>query len=108
MGAGLRFDAGKQGRVIEIRSIAAGHTYECLDGRTERSITAESFLDQLEVLAIQRGYPAVLWIDHRPTFVAHAMVQSVGTRIHWNTSRLARRGGPGTWNCSTAGCATNG
>ncbi len=62
----FQFDATTDGRPIKIVSIVDEHTRECLGGLVERSITAETLIGELDRLAAQRGYPAVLRCDNGP------------------------------------------
>jgi putative transposase len=56
----FQFDATTDGRPVKIVSIVDEHARECLGGLVERSITADDLIDELDQLATQRGYPAVL------------------------------------------------
>ena len=47
----FQFDATTDGRPLKIVSIVDEHTRECLGGLVERSITADTLIDQLDVLA---------------------------------------------------------
>jgi hypothetical protein len=42
------------------------HTPECLTSLAERSVTADALIDELDRLALTRGYPAVLRCDNGP------------------------------------------
>lgn len=76
----FQFDATTDGRPIKIVSIDE-HTRECLGGMVERSITADVLIDELDRLAVQRGYPAVLRCDNGPELACDAMADWVGERI---------------------------
>jgi hypothetical protein len=56
----FQFDATTDGRPIKIVSIVDEHTRECLGGLVERNITGRHLIDELDRLAVDRGYPAVL------------------------------------------------
>src|SRR6185437_4394249 len=60
----FQFDATTDGRPIKIVSIVDEHTRECLGGLVERSITADTLIDELDRIAQLRGYPAVLRCDN--------------------------------------------
>lgn len=77
----FQFDATTDGRPIKIVSIVDEHTRECLGGLVERSITAEVLIDELDRLAQQRGYPAVLRCDNGPELACAAMAQWAGQRV---------------------------
>ena len=62
----FQFDATTDGRPVKIVSILDEHTRECLGGLVDRSITGEDLIDELDRLAIVRGYPAVLRCDNGP------------------------------------------
>jgi putative transposase len=59
----FQFDSTTNGWPIKIVSIVDEHTRECLSGLVERSITADKLIDELDRLAQERGYPAVLRCD---------------------------------------------
>lgn len=61
------------GRPVEIVSIVDEHTRECLDGLVERSITADRLIDELDRIAVDRGYPATLRCDNGSEFACQAM-----------------------------------
>ena len=69
----FQFDATTDGRPIKIVSIVDEHTRECLGGLVERSITGEHLIDELDRLAAERGYPAVLRCDNGPELACTAM-----------------------------------
>src|SRR5260221_9413685 len=62
----FQFDATTDGRPIKIVSIVDEHTRECLGGLVERNITGRHLIDELDRLAVDRGYPAVLRQRPRP------------------------------------------
>ena len=74
----FQFDATTDGRLVKIISIIDEHTRECLGGLVERSITAEFLIDELDRLAVVRGYPAVLLCDNGPELACAAMADWAG------------------------------
>jgi transposase InsO family protein len=56
----FQFDATTDGRPIKIASIVDEHTRECLGGLVERNVTGDDLIDELDRIAAQRSYPAVL------------------------------------------------
>jgi putative transposase len=77
----FQFDATTDGRPVKIVSIIDEHTRECLGGLVERSITADVLIDELDRLAAQRGYPAVLRADNGPELACNAMADWAGQRV---------------------------
>ena len=77
----FQFDATNDGRPIKIVSIVDEHTRECLGGLVERSITAEALTDELDRIAADRGYPAVLRSDNGPEFACATMADWAGERV---------------------------
>jgi putative transposase len=77
----FQFDATTDGRPIKIVSIVDEHTRECLGGLVERSITGDTLIDELDRLARQRGYPAVLRCDNGPELACAAMADWAGERV---------------------------
>ena len=77
----FQFDATTDGRPVKIVSIIDEHTRECLGGLVERSITADVLIDELDRLAAQRGYPAVLRCDNGPELACAAMADWAGERV---------------------------
>lgn len=55
--------------------------HECLDGLVERSITGERLNGELDRLARERGYPAVLRCDNGPELACAAMADWAGERV---------------------------
>ena len=62
-------------------SIVDEHTRECLGGLVERSITGDRLIDELDRLAADRGYPAVLRCDNGPELACTAMADWADERI---------------------------
>jgi transposase len=56
----FQFDSTTDGRPVKIASIIDEHTRECLGGLVARSITGDDLIDELDRLAVQRGYPGFL------------------------------------------------
>ena len=77
----FQFDATTDGRPIKIVSIVDEHTRECLGGLVERSVTADRLINELDRLALQRGYPAVLRCDNGPELACDAMADWAGERV---------------------------
>ena len=77
----FQFDATTDGRPVKIVSIVDEHTRECLGGMVDRSITADVLIDELDRLAAQRGYPAVLRCDNGPELACTAMADWAGDRV---------------------------
>ena len=57
------------------------HTRECLGGLVERNITGRHLIDELDRLAVDRGYPAVLRCDNGPELACAAMADWAGERV---------------------------
>jgi len=77
----FQFDSTTDGRPVKIVSIVDEHTRECLGGLVERSITADRLIDELDRLAAQRGYPAVLRCDNGPELACAAMADWAGKQV---------------------------
>jgi transposase InsO family protein len=77
----FQFDATSDGRPIKIVSIIDEHTRECLGGLVDRSITADRLIDELDRIALDRGYPAVLRCDNGPELACDAMADWAGERV---------------------------
>jgi putative transposase len=54
---------------------------ECLGGLVERNITGRHLIDELDRLAVDRGYPAVLRCDNGPELACAAMADWAGERV---------------------------
>ncbi len=50
-------------------------------GLVERSITADRLIDELDRIAVDRGYPAALRCDNGPEFAYQAMADWTGERV---------------------------
>jgi len=57
------------------------HTRECLGGLVDRSVSADVLIDELDRLAAQRGYPAVMRGDNGPELACDAMADWAGQRV---------------------------
>ncbi len=91
----FQVDATTDGRPIKIVSIVDEHTRECLGGLVERNITGRHLIDELDRLAVDRAYPAVLRCDNGPELACAAMVR-LGRRtrrpaLHPTRPALAQR-----------------
>ena len=76
----FQFDATTDGRPVKIASIVDEHTRECLGGLVARNITADTLINELDRIATQRGYPAVLRSDNGPELACAAMADWAGER----------------------------
>lgn len=77
----FQFDATTDGRPIKLVSIIDEHTRECLTSLVDRSVTADVLIDELDRLAVTRGYPAVLRCDNGPELACEAMADWAGERV---------------------------
>jgi hypothetical protein len=77
----FQFDATTDGRPIKIVSIVDEHTRECLGGLVERCVTADVLTNELDRLAVTRGYPKVLRCDNGPELACTAMADRAGERV---------------------------
>ena len=77
----FQFDATTDGRPIKLVSIIDEHTRECLTSLVDRSVTADVLIDELDRLALTRGYPAVLRCDNGPELACEAMADWAGERV---------------------------
>jgi hypothetical protein len=90
----FQFDSTTDGRPVKIVSIVDEHTPECLGGLVERSITSDRLIDELDGLAHDRGYPAVLRCDNGPELACIAMADWAGerrARLHPTRPAVAQR-----------------
>ena len=87
----------------ELLALADEHTRECLGGLVERNITGRHLIDELDRLAVGRGYPAVLRCDNGPELACAAMADWAGERVGlhfippgqpWRNARADRRWSP--------------
>src|SRR5687768_15829224 len=69
------------GRPIKIVAIVDEHTRGCLGGLVKRDITRRHLIDELDRLAVDRGYPAVLRCDNGPELACAAMADWAGERV---------------------------
>ncbi len=77
----IQFDATTDGRPVKIVSINDEHTRECLGGLVTRSVTADVLIDELDRLALRRGYPAVPRCDNGPELACPAMADWASDRV---------------------------
>jgi putative transposase len=77
----FQFDSTTDGRPIKIVSIVDEHTREALGGLVARSITSGHLIDELDRLALARGYPAVLRCDNGPELACAAMADWARQRV---------------------------
>ncbi len=77
----FQFDATTDERPIKLVSIIDEHTRECLTSLVDRSVTADVLIDELDRLAMTRGYPAVLRCDNGPELACDAMADWAGERV---------------------------
>ena len=77
----FQFDATTDGRPIKLVSIIDEHTRECLTNLLDRSVTADALIDELDRLALTRGYPSVLRCDNGPELACEAMADWAGERV---------------------------
>jgi len=68
-------------RIVKLVSIIDEHTRECLTSLLERSVTADALIDELDRLALTRGYPAVLRCDNGPELACEAMADWAGEDV---------------------------
>ena len=88
----FQFDATTDGRPVKIVSVVDEHTRECLGGLVERSVTGDDLIDELDRLAAQRGYPAVLRCDNGPELVCAALAGDKGSSSPSARAEVRRRG----------------
>jgi putative transposase len=103
----FQFDATADCRPIKLMSIIDEHTRECLTSLVERSVTADALIDELDRLALTRGYPAVLRCDKGPELACEAMADWAGEHVVLSFIPPASHGATATSNRSTAASATS-
>ena len=77
----FQFDAITDGRPIKLVSIIDEHTRECLTNLVDRAVTADTLIDELDRVALTRGYPDVLRCDNGPDLACEAMADWAGERV---------------------------
>lgn len=77
----FQFDSTTDGRPVKIATIVDEHTRECLGGLVERSITGDDLIDELDRIALTRGYPGVLRCDNGPELACDAMAEWARERV---------------------------
>jgi putative transposase len=103
----FQFDATTDGRPVKIVSIVDEHTRECLGGLVDRSVTGEDLIDELDRLAAQRGYPAVLPATTALSSPAPRWPTGPANASGCRSSRPASPGATAMSSRSTAASATN-
>jgi transposase InsO family protein len=91
----------------QVVSIVDEHTRECLGGLVERSITGDDLIDELDRLAGQRGYPAVLRCDNGPELAGQAMADWAHGRVSLHFIPPGEPWRNATSSRSTVASATN-
>ncbi len=69
------------GRPVKLISIVDEHTRECLGGLVDRSITGDRLIDELDHLAMQRGYPRCCAATTDPNSRARRWPNGAPTRV---------------------------
>lgn len=77
----FQFDSTRDGRMFKIASMVDEHTRESLLDVTERSITAEHLVGELDRIIAARGLPQVLRVDNGPEFISTALAQFCRNRV---------------------------
>ncbi|NQU36175.1 MAG: transposase, partial [Actinobacteria bacterium] len=80
-GVDFQPDSTRDGRMFKIASMVDEHTRESLLDITERSITAERLVNELETIIAIWGLPKVLRADNGPQFISTALADSCRNRI---------------------------
>jgi hypothetical protein len=70
-------------------SIVDEHSRECLGGLVDRSITSDDLIAELDRLAVDRGYPAVLRCDNGPNSPAPQRPTGLANAPAWARSSAA-------------------
>jgi putative transposase len=73
----------------------------------DRSITGDRLIDELDRIALDRGYPAVVRCDNGPELACDAMADWAGERVALSFIPLGSPGATATSSRSTPGSATN-
>ena len=68
-----QFDSNVTGKPVKILFIVDEHTRDCLGGIVDHSITGLDLAKQLDLLAIQRGFPRALRMDNGPELIGNAL-----------------------------------
>ena len=69
----FQFDATSDGRMLKLANVVDEFTREALSTRTARSCTAETLIEVLEHLVVEREAPAYLRCDNGPELIAWAL-----------------------------------
>jgi putative transposase len=83
------------------------NTRECLGGLVDRNITSDDLIAELDRLAVDRGYPAVLRCDNGPELACAAMADWAGERTGLHFIPLGSPGAMDTSSRSTAAFGTS-
>lgn len=75
----LQFDATADGRPVKIVSVVDEHTGECLAGLVDAH--GDALIEELDRLAGQRGFRAVLRCDKGAELACAAMNEGAGERV---------------------------
>ncbi|BCO34943.1 hypothetical protein JMUB5695_01533 [Mycobacterium heckeshornense] len=67
------FDTTADGRTIKMLNVIDEFTREALAIEVDRAIDADGVVDVLDRLALHRGAPYYVRVDHGPEFIAHAV-----------------------------------
>ena len=102
----FQFDATTDGRPIKIVSIVDEHTRECLGGLVDRNITSDELIAELDRLAVDSGYPAVLRCDNGPELACAAVATEPANAPACTSSHLGSPGATDTSSSSTAAFGT--
>jgi hypothetical protein len=103
----FQLDATTDGRPIKIVSIVDEHTRECLGGLVDRNITSDDLIAELDRLAVDSGYPAVLRCDNGPELACAAMATEPANAPAYTSSHLGSPGATDTSSRSTAAFGTS-
>jgi putative transposase len=80
-GADFQFDSTRDGRMFKVASMVDEHTRESLMDITDRSITGEDFVAELDSIIADRGAPEVIRLDNGPELVSQALRAYCADRI---------------------------
>ncbi len=78
----FQFDSTTDCWPLKIATILDEHTREAPGGLVARSITGDNLIDELDRIAAQRGYPAVLRCDNGPELACQAMADWAREHLH--------------------------
>jgi len=69
----FQFDQTSDGRILKLLNVIDEYSRECLAIVVDRSIDADGVVRCLERLALERGAPRYVRLDHGPEFIAYAV-----------------------------------